>query len=564
MKLHSTPWPSLEHEQYVLRLYVTGMTPRSTRAIRCRARHLRGVSRGPLRSRDHRRLSAAGADHATSRSSRRPTLVKDRPIARAPDHRRHVEPGARAGGPRPARSSDRMNIDDLDIEELRDPPDRGGEQPAGHLQRRDRRVAARRRKRRTARIHAAQRRRAVPRARRAHAGRRRHALRDRRHRLLQPAFRGPRCTCRSNRCSARRSAGSCRAAEGEILRAMLEHGSGRYQTRLMLDGQEATEVQVTLSSIVLDDVEHRTLILTDISSLARAQRENRSKDEFLAMLAHELRNPLGAIQGAVHALALMNQTEPMALRATGIIKRQVVHMARLVDDLLDVGRAVTGKIVLKRTPLNLADAVKSSIATHRLRQSQQPRARRSRVASPCGSAAIRCGSSRSSATWFRTRSSSRAATASISVFVGREGDDAVLRVADQGIGIPADMLPKIFDLFVQAHHTIDRIARRPRHRAHAGAAAGRAARRHRPRRERRRRARAPRSPCACPPSRRRQRWSTTPRMPTATARRAVHSSHGVCCSSTTTTIRARCIARCCARTATTSARRPMANARSRC
>ena len=106
------------------------------------------------------------------------------------------------------------------------------------------------------------------------------------------------------------------AAEGEILRAMLDHGSGRYQTRLVLNGQESTEVQVTLSSIVLDDVEHRTLIVTDISSLARAQRESRSKDEFLAMLAHELRNPLGAIQGAVHVLALMNQTEPMALRAT--------------------------------------------------------------------------------------------------------------------------------------------------------------------------------------------------------------------------------------------------------
>src|SRR6186713_190033 len=150
-------------------------------------------------------------------------------------------------------------------------------------------------------------------------------------------------------------------AEGEILRAMLEHGSGRYQTRLMLDGREGTEVQVTLSSIVLDDVEHRTLIMSDISSLARAQRESRSKDEFLAMLAHELRNPLGAIQGAVHALSLMNQTEPMALRATGIIKRQVVHMARLVDDLLDVGRAVTGKIVLKRVPVNLSDAVRAYI-----------------------------------------------------------------------------------------------------------------------------------------------------------------------------------------------------------
>jgi two-component system, sensor histidine kinase len=245
------------------------------------------------------------------------------------------------------------------------------------------------------------------------------------------------------------------AGEGEILRAMLEHGSGRYQTRLVLNGQEATEVQVTLSSIVLDDVEHRTLILSDISSLARAQRENRSKDEFLAMLAHELRNPLGAIQGAVHALALMNQTEPMALRATGIIKRQVVHMARLVDDLLDVGRAVTGKIVLKRLPVNLAESVKTTIST--IASGNPNNQGRIDLASEpvwVSGDAVRIeqivGNLVSNALKF-TRGDGV-----ISVFVGREGDDAVLRVADQGIGIPADMLPKIFDLFVQAHHTIDR------------------------------------------------------------------------------------------------------------
>ncbi len=244
-------------------------------------------------------------------------------------------------------------------------------------------------------------------------------------------------------------------AEGDILRAMLEHGSGRYQTRLVLGGQESTEVQVTLSSIVLDDVEHRTLILSDISSLARAQRENRSKDEFLAMLAHELRNPLGAIQGAVHALGLMNPSEPMALRATGIIKRQVIHMARLVDDLLDVGRAVTGKIVLKRQPVNLAESVKATIATI---ASGNPNnhARLDLVCEPVWVSGdpVRLeqivGNLISNALKF-TRSDGV-----IGVFVGREGDDAVLRVADQGIGIPPDMLPKIFDLFVQAHHTIDR------------------------------------------------------------------------------------------------------------
>src|SRR5690349_13107167 len=245
------------------------------------------------------------------------------------------------------------------------------------------------------------------------------------------------------------------SAEGEILRAMLEHGSGRYQTRLMLDGEESTEVQVTLSSIVLDDVEHRTLILSDISSLARAQRENRSKDEFLAMLAHELRNPLGAIQGAVHALTLLNQSEPMGQRATGIIKRQVTHMARLVDDLLDVGRAVTGKIVLKRAPVNLADAVKASVSAI---ASGNPdnQGRIDLISEPVWISGDQVrleqivGNLISNALKF-TRGDGL-----VSVFVGREGDDAVLRVADSGIGIPADMLPRIFDLFVQAHHTIDR------------------------------------------------------------------------------------------------------------
>ena len=244
------------------------------------------------------------------------------------------------------------------------------------------------------------------------------------------------------------------AAEGEIIRAMLEHGSGRYQTRLVVDGREVTEVQVTFSSIVLDDVEHRTLIVSDISTLARAQRENRSKDEFLAMLAHELRNPLGAIQGAVHALTLISP-EPMAQRATAIIKRQVTHMARLVDDLLDVGRAVTGKIVLKRAPVNLADAVKSSVSVIAAgNPANQGRIDLISESAWISGDAVRVeqiiGNLVSNALKF-TRGDGV-----VTVFVGREGDEAVLRIADQGIGIPADMLPKIFDLFVQAHHTIDR------------------------------------------------------------------------------------------------------------
>jgi len=244
------------------------------------------------------------------------------------------------------------------------------------------------------------------------------------------------------------------AAETEILRAMLEHGSGRYMMRVMLDGHEGTEVQVTLSSIVLDEIEHRTLIMSDISSLAKAQRENRSKDEFLAMLAHELRNPLGAIQGAAHALGIIGHSDPMALRATGIIKRQVLHMARLVDDLLDVGRAVTGKIVLKRAPVNLAECVRSSVST--IASGNASHGRIDLVSAPVwvNGDAVRLeqivGNLLSNALKFSQ------GERTVSVGVSAEGDDAVVRVTDQGVGIPEQMLPKIFDLFVQAHHTIDR------------------------------------------------------------------------------------------------------------
>ena len=244
------------------------------------------------------------------------------------------------------------------------------------------------------------------------------------------------------------------STEIEILRTILEHGTGRYVTRLVLDGVEATEVQITVSSIVLDDVEHRTLIMSDISSLARAQRENRSKDEFLAMLAHELRNPLGAIQGAVHALSIIGHSDPMALRATGIIKRQVVHMARLVDDLLDVGRAVTGKIVLKRRPLNLGDCVKSSVTS--LAAGNPNYSRIQLVSEPVwvNGDAVRieqiAGNLISNALKFSQ------SERPVQVSVTAEGDDAVLRVSDQGVGIPPEMLPTVFDLFVQAHHTIDR------------------------------------------------------------------------------------------------------------
>src|SRR5262249_54129309 len=95
------------------------------------------------------------------------------------------------------------------------------------------------------------------------------------------------------------------------------------------------------------------------------------KDEFLAMLAHELRNPLAPIRNSVHVLRSLGPSDARMVRARDMIERQVSHMARLIDDLLDVSRITRGQITLQRTIVPLAeiveeaiDAARSSIAQH--------------------------------------------------------------------------------------------------------------------------------------------------------------------------------------------------------
>ena len=239
-----------------------------------------------------------------------------------------------------------------------------------------------------------------------------------------------------------------------VLRAMVVNGFGKLQTRLLQGGVPALEVQISVSSVTLDEIEHRALIVSDISSLMKARRESGSKDEFLAMLAHELRNPLGAIQGAVQALGTTGLLDPTAVRASGIIQRQVLHMAHLVDDLLDAGRVVTGKIVLHRRDVDFAECVRASVSALTADQHREDRVTVESQSVWVHGDSVRLeqmvGNLVSNALKFSAPGSK------VRVTVGPEGGDAILRVADHGVGIDADLLPRVFDLFVQASDTIDR------------------------------------------------------------------------------------------------------------
>jgi signal transduction histidine kinase len=237
------------------------------------------------------------------------------------------------------------------------------------------------------------------------------------------------------------------------LRAIVARGSGKLRTRLRPAAGAPVEVQISLNPFTVDEVEHRALIVTDISTLTKVQRESQSKDEFLAMLAHELRNPLGAIAAAVQVLGLSALHDRNAVRARDVIQRQTLHMARLVDDLLDVGRVMTGKIILATHPVDLAETVKACVSTGVALQHAQRVEVDVRpawvLADPVRLDQV-IGNLVSNALKFsppgkRVRLSVRA-----------DGPDAVLRVSDEGIGMDPDLLPRIFNLFVQADDTIDR------------------------------------------------------------------------------------------------------------
>ena len=184
---------------------------------------------------------------------------------------------------------------------------------------------------------------------------------------------------------------------------------------------------------------------------------NRAKDEFLATLSHELRNPLGAIANAVAALDRMGGGEERALRLRQIIDRQTHHLTRMVDDLLDVARASAGKMDLNRQPLDLSELVGSSV---RLLRAGEP-ARQQRVTFRAESVIVNADPTRLAQVVTNMLDNAIKFTPSggtVDVDVFREGQEAVLRVTDTGIGIAPDMLPRVFELFAQADQPLDRPA----------------------------------------------------------------------------------------------------------
>jgi signal transduction histidine kinase/CheY-like chemotaxis protein len=191
-----------------------------------------------------------------------------------------------------------------------------------------------------------------------------------------------------------------------------------------------------------------------VGELALADRR---KDEFLALLAHELRNPLAPVRNGLQILRLTRDKSELASQLYETIDRQVQHLSRLVDDLLAISRITRGKVQLHNELVDLADIIESATEEVRpLIDRSRHRLTISRYSGPVWVQGDPVRLVQVLANLLNNAAKYMDEGGEIILTVGRDGDFATLHVRDQGIGISAEMLDRVFDLFAQVDDSIDR------------------------------------------------------------------------------------------------------------
>ncbi len=218
---------------------------------------------------------------------------------------------------------------------------------------------------------------------------------------------------------------------------------------------------IELLQILCDQVAmalERTQLIRELSlrneALAHADQR---KDEFLAMLAHELRNPMAPIVNAVQLLLTPETAEPVRQRALEVLDRQAGHMVRLVDDLLDLSRITTGKIELRRTLVLLSSIMGHAIETNA--PWMKEREHQLEVSFPDVEITLHADPTRLSqviANLLNNAAKYSPPGSRIELSASLAGDEVVIHVRDHGMGIRSEMLEEIFGLFVQSDRTIER------------------------------------------------------------------------------------------------------------
>jgi signal transduction histidine kinase/DNA-binding response OmpR family regulator len=223
--------------------------------------------------------------------------------------------------------------------------------------------------------------------------------------------------------------------------------------------RQATERDFNPADItVAEALASRAAIALDNAKLYKdVEQADQQKNEFLSMLAHELRNPLAPIRNAVTFLRLSGDSDPDVEWARDLIDRQVSQLVRLVDDLLDVSRITRGKIRLELQCLDLLSVVASAIETSRpLLDASAHRFTTSLSEEPLWVNADHARLSQVLSNLLNNAAKYTPEGGDISLVARREEHEAVVHVCDNGMGIPGEMLVGIFDLFTQVDRSLDR------------------------------------------------------------------------------------------------------------
>ncbi len=184
---------------------------------------------------------------------------------------------------------------------------------------------------------------------------------------------------------------------------------------------------------------------------------NRQKDEFLATLAHELRNPLAPIRNSLQILKVAEGDPAATAEAREIMERQVVHMVRLVDDLLDVSRITRGKVDLRLELVDLATVIQQAVETSR--PAIEAAGQQLTINVPAEPVFVNGDNVRLAQVFSNLINNAckySQSGGSIIVTVARQGNSAEISCKDTGVGISAEMLPKVFDMFIQGDSSLER------------------------------------------------------------------------------------------------------------
>ena len=243
--------------------------------------------------------------------------------------------------------------------------------------------------------------------------------------------------------------------------ALLSEDSGRRRSSLRGAGARAFEVALSLTRTGSPAGDRLNLIVTDLtevldaqSNRVRAEHDSRSKDEFLATLAHELRTPIGAISNAAQVLELSLADGERTARAHEVIARQVAHISHLINDLLDVERVVSGKVRLLRMSVNLEETVKRVVGLFNANEHLDRLIVASTEPVWVDGDVLRLEQVLVNIVTNAVKYTP--AAGQIRITLHAEGGQAVVTVEDNGLGISPRLLPFIFDRYVQADRTLDR------------------------------------------------------------------------------------------------------------